>query len=218
MKDLLPWLNTVGWWKVSAGSHCTHVPFGEQTNDLRLIVQEDALSFLMTHGNHQLNLGLVLAFMCFPHTVVVNAGGDHREALKLDYFCMNTGQWFLNSAIPLVDRITTSTPLGAWYGHRGCTPPAPPPPPAMTLRPHCPTCISLRHCEETHRLRGSDSSHGWVDDLVLLDWSSCSLPANIEGVGSGVENLDVPHRTALHYQAKKKKKKKKRHLEEMVDG
>lgn len=125
MKGLLPWLNTVGWWKVSAGSHCTHVPFGEQTNDLRLIVQEDALSFLMTHGNHQLNLGLVLAFMCFSHTVVVNAGGDHREALKLDYFCMNTGQWFLNSAIPLVDRITTSTPLGAWYGHRGCTPPAP---------------------------------------------------------------------------------------------
>lgn len=41
----------------------------------------------------------------------------------------------------------------------------------------------------------------------MLDWSSCSLPANIEGVGSGVENLDVPHRTALHYQAKKKEKK-----------
>lgn len=55
---------------------------------------------------------------------------------------------------------------------------------------------------ETHRLRWPGTSQRSIDHPVLLDWTCGSLPANVESVGCGVENLDVPDRTTLHCHAR----------------
>lgn len=51
---------------------------------------------------------------------------------------------------------------------------------------------------ETHRLGGPGTSQRSVDHPVLLDWACGSLPANVQRVGSRVENLDVPDGATLH--------------------
>lgn len=51
---------------------------------------------------------------------------------------------------------------------------------------------------ETHRLRGPGTGHGRIDHPVLLDWACSGLPANVQSVGGGIENLNVPDGTALH--------------------
>lgn len=51
---------------------------------------------------------------------------------------------------------------------------------------------------ETHRLRGPGTGHGSVDHPVLQDRACCGLPANVQSVGGGIENLDVPDGAALH--------------------
>lgn len=55
---------------------------------------------------------------------------------------------------------------------------------------------------ETHRLRWPGTSQRSIDHPVLLDWACGSLPANVESVGCGVENLDVLDRTTLHCQVR----------------
>lgn len=66
----------------------------------------------------------------------------------------------------------------------------------------CSTILLPTQQMETHRLRWPGTSQRRVDHPVLLDWACGSLPANVESVGCGVENLDVPDRTTLHCQAR----------------
>lgn len=51
---------------------------------------------------------------------------------------------------------------------------------------------------ETHRLRRPGAAHRGVDHPVLLDGACSGLPADVQGVCGGVENLDVPDGAALH--------------------
>lgn len=51
---------------------------------------------------------------------------------------------------------------------------------------------------KTHRLRGPGAGHGWVDHPVLQDWAGGSVPADVQGVGGGIEDLDVLDGAALH--------------------
>lgn len=51
---------------------------------------------------------------------------------------------------------------------------------------------------ETHRLRWPGACQRSVDHPVLLDWARGSLPADVQTVGCGVENLDVLDGTPLH--------------------
>lgn len=54
-------------------------------------------------------------------------------------------------------------------------------------------------CEgETHRLRGLGAGHGSVDHTVLQDWAGRGVPANVQGVGGGIEDLDVLDSAAHH--------------------
>ena len=67
----------------------------------------------------------------------------------------------------------------------------------------CYTILPPTQWMETHRLRGPGAIHRRVDHPVLLDFACGSLPANVQSVGSGVEDLDVPDRATLHCQARK---------------
>lgn len=53
---------------------------------------------------------------------------------------------------------------------------------------------------KTHRLSGLGTSQRSVDHPVLLDWACGWLPANIQCVDSGVEDLDVSDRASWHCQ------------------
>lgn len=52
--------------------------------------------------------------------------------------------------------------------------------------------------QKTHRLCGSGAGQGRVDHPVLQDWAGRGLPANIQSVGGGIEDLDVLDGAALH--------------------
>lgn len=54
----------------------------------------------------------------------------------------------------------------------------------------------------THRLRGPGACQRSIDHPVLLDRACGSLPANVQTVGSGVENLDIPDGATLHCRAR----------------
>lgn len=66
----------------------------------------------------------------------------------------------------------------------------------------CHTILLPTQWMKTHRLRGPGASQRSIDHPVLLDWACGSLPANIQSVGSRVENLDVPDRATLHCQVR----------------
>lgn len=66
----------------------------------------------------------------------------------------------------------------------------------------CYTTLLTTPWMETHRLRGSGASQRSIDHPVLLDWACGMLPANVQSVGSGVENPDVPDRATHHCRAR----------------
>lgn len=51
----------------------------------------------------------------------------------------------------------------------------------------------------THRLGGLGATQGGVDNPVLHDLARGGLPAYVQGVSGGAEDLDVPHWNTLHY-------------------
>lgn len=65
----------------------------------------------------------------------------------------------------------------------------------------CYTTLLPTQWMETHRLRGPAAGQRSIDHPVLLDWACGSLPANVQSVGSRVENPDVPDGATLHCRA-----------------